>query len=144
MSSANFNLREWNSNSSKLRALANDENAQDENTETKRVNWRLAIVESLIKGKDGLVRAANIKTSTGRTNRPITKLEVRSNSRTTEEPKITTDKSPDTKNPSTNPHSPDVTDRKPSRPVRAKAQSAREKLKLWTSILSRPPEDVEN
>ncbi len=115
--------------------------------DTKRVNWRLAIVESLIKGKDGLVRAANIKTSTGRTNRPITKLyplEVRSNSRTTEEPKITTDKSPDTKNPSTNPHSPDVTDRKPSRPVRAKAQSAREKLKLWTSILSRPPEDVEN
>ncbi len=111
--------------------------------DTKRVNWRLAIVESLIKGKDGLVRAANIKTSTGRTNRPITKLD-RTPEQKIEEPKITTDKSPDPKNPSTNPHSPDVTDRKPSRPVRAKAQSAREKLKLWTSILSRPPEDVEN
>jgi hypothetical protein len=38
--------------------------------DTKRVNWRLAIVEHLTKGKDGLVRAADIKTSTGYTNRP--------------------------------------------------------------------------
>ena len=42
--------------------------------DTKRVNWRLAIVERIIQGKDGLVRAADIKTSTGYTNRPITKL----------------------------------------------------------------------
>ena len=42
--------------------------------DTKRVNWRLAIIESLIYGNDGMVRAANIKTSTGYTNRPITKL----------------------------------------------------------------------
>ena len=41
--------------------------------DTKRVNWRLAFVERFIKGKDGLVRAADIKTSTGYTSRPITK-----------------------------------------------------------------------
>jgi hypothetical protein len=35
MSSAIFNLREWNSNSSKIRALVNEENAQDDNTEAK-------------------------------------------------------------------------------------------------------------
>ncbi|CAB4042073.1 Hypothetical predicted protein, partial [Paramuricea clavata] len=35
MSSADFNLREWISNSSKIRALANEENAQDDNTEAK-------------------------------------------------------------------------------------------------------------
>ena len=35
MSSANFNIREWNSNSSKIHALTNEENAQDDNTEAK-------------------------------------------------------------------------------------------------------------
>ena len=30
----------------------------------KRVNWRIGVVESVIKGKDGLVRAAKIKTNT--------------------------------------------------------------------------------
>ncbi|XP_028394458.1 uncharacterized protein LOC114518652 [Dendronephthya gigantea] len=115
--------------------------------DTKRINWRLAVVESLIKGGDGLVRAANIKTSTGRTNRPITKLyplEVRSNSTATEETQTTFDKDLDEENPSTNPQPHDVTGGKSSRPVRAKAQQAKEKLKHWTSILSRPPEDVMN
>jgi hypothetical protein len=39
-----------------------------------RIQWRMAVVESLITGADGLVRAVNIRTSNGRTNRPITKL----------------------------------------------------------------------
>ena len=38
------------------------------------VQWRLAVVEDLIHGGDSLVRAANIRTSTGRTNRPIVRL----------------------------------------------------------------------
>jgi len=32
------------------------------------------VIEDTISGEDGLVRAANIRTSTGRTNRPKTKL----------------------------------------------------------------------
>ena len=50
--------------------------------ESPRLTWKLAVVECLIKGGDGLIRAANIRTSTGHTNRPITKLyplEVRAN-----------------------------------------------------------------
>ena len=39
-----------------------------------RITWRLAVIEELIRGKDGLVRAASIRTAQGRTNRPITKL----------------------------------------------------------------------
>ena len=39
-----------------------------------RLHWRLAVVEELIKGLDGIARAANIWTSTGRTNRPVVKL----------------------------------------------------------------------
>ena len=36
-----------------------------------RVNWKLAIIESVNKGRDCLTRSANIRTATGRTNRPI-------------------------------------------------------------------------
>lgn len=39
-----------------------------------RLTRKLAVVESLIRGGAGLVRAANIGTSTGCTNPPITKL----------------------------------------------------------------------
>ena len=39
-----------------------------------RIQWRMAVIESLITGADGLVRTANIRTCNGRTNRLITKL----------------------------------------------------------------------
>ena len=42
--------------------------------DTHRSTWKLAVIESLIEGGDALVRAANIRASTGCTNRPITKL----------------------------------------------------------------------
>ena len=42
--------------------------------ESPRTTWKLAIVEGLITGKDGLVHVANIKTPQGRTNHPIAKL----------------------------------------------------------------------
>jgi len=36
--------------------------------ETPCINWRLAVVEDTIAGDDGLITAANIRTSTGKTN----------------------------------------------------------------------------
>ena len=39
-----------------------------------RLKWRLALVETVHQGNDGLVRSVNIKTSTGRKSRPISKL----------------------------------------------------------------------
>jgi hypothetical protein len=39
-----------------------------------RALWRLAIVEEVIRGRDGLVRSAKLRTKDGVTNRPITKL----------------------------------------------------------------------
>jgi len=39
-----------------------------------RIKCRLAVVEELIHGGDGLVRAANIRTSTGQTSRPVVRL----------------------------------------------------------------------
>lgn len=42
--------------------------------ETSRCKWKLAVVNELICGNDGLVRSARIRTTTGMTNRPIVKL----------------------------------------------------------------------
>ena len=42
--------------------------------ESRRVRWRIGIVQEVIKGKDGLVRVAMVRTSSGVTNRPVTKL----------------------------------------------------------------------
>jgi len=38
-----------------------------------RVNWKLALVTSINRGCDGLVRSVNLRTANG-TNRPITRL----------------------------------------------------------------------
>ena len=42
--------------------------------DTHRLTWKLAVIDSLIEGGDGLVRAANIRTNTECTNHPITNL----------------------------------------------------------------------
>ena len=39
-----------------------------------RINWQLAVIEDVTRGSDGLIRAANIRTKSGRTNRPIARL----------------------------------------------------------------------
>ena len=39
-----------------------------------RITWKLAVIEELMKGKDGVVHAAKIRTAQGRTNHPIAKL----------------------------------------------------------------------
>ncbi|XP_068705292.1 uncharacterized protein [Montipora foliosa] len=39
-----------------------------------RVNWKLALVTSINRGHDGLVRSANVRTANGTTNRPIKRL----------------------------------------------------------------------
>ena len=36
-----------------------------------RTSWRLAVVESLLKGNNGLIRSANIRTSNGKTSPPV-------------------------------------------------------------------------
>ncbi|KAH3831107.1 hypothetical protein DPMN_104369 [Dreissena polymorpha] len=39
-----------------------------------RTQWRLAIVEELVRGNDGLVRSAKVQTKNGLAHRPIVKL----------------------------------------------------------------------
>ena len=39
-----------------------------------RINWKMAVIKSVNKGRDGIIRSVNIHITTGRTNRPITCL----------------------------------------------------------------------
>ena len=101
-------------------------------SDKKRLRWKLAVVESLIRGNDNCVRAVNLRTANGRTNRPITKLyplEVSAEI----EPKVSEEESVENK------------DRLPQ-PVqkskRASAVAARHNIMDWTRQLRAPPEDV--
>jgi len=111
---------------------------------TPRIQWRLAVVEELIMGNDGQVRAAHIRTSTHTTTRPVAKLyplevqdgkqsdstisedvEVSNNEEPTEETQKTAD-----------------TDTNCTRRMRVAASKAIQKIKEWNRALGPAPEDV--
>ena len=99
-----------------------------------RSTWKLAVIENLIRGRDGLVRAAHIRTSTGYTNRPVTKLYPL---------KITTTTVPRIA-------SHDGSEQQPTavvstRPRRAATTEALRCISEWTRCIHAPPppEDVE-
>ena len=94
------------------------------------------MIEDVTRGSDGLIRAANIRTKSGRTNRPIARLyplEVCS----TETLKLT----PTIPQPSNSP--PEEPIQSGARQTRSTALKARQKLHEWTQILRAPLEDVE-
>ena len=113
---------------------------------TRRLQWRLAVVEDLIKGKDGQVRAAHIRTSNHKTTRPVAKLypmEVHSecgkqNGTTVpEETERLVDSTP-----KDNQQKTADTDTTRVRTMRVAASKALEKMKEWSGVLGLPPEDV--
>jgi len=103
----------------------------------------LAVVEELIKGMDGLIRAAKIRTNSGKTNRPIAKLfplEVNECDGTSTSQEITDavdheSLEDDTSSSTTPVH---------QRPMRSTASKARNLIKRWTGALSTAPEDIKN
>lgn len=102
--------------------------------ESPRPTRKLAVVESLIEGGDGLIRAADIRTSTGHTNRPITKLyplEVCENEATPPTEDDTSEQAIMVPTPSQ------------KRPRRAKALEAMQRVPDWARDIHGPPEDVE-
>lgn len=102
--------------------------------EKPRMQWRLAIVEELIKGGDNLVRAAHIRMGTYKTTHPITKLyplEVSSSG------EMNSQKASDEPNDRVDPPS--------NHRVRRKgASKALQNITRWTKVLGRAPEDVGN
>ncbi|XP_077985927.1 uncharacterized protein LOC144440430 [Glandiceps talaboti] len=95
-----------------------------------RLRWPLALVEKLNVGNDGLVRSAVIRTRTGKTSRPIVKLyplEINVESENNECTATTSNTDCDTTR---------TNDNTTTRPVRAAAVKARQRLQDWSTILS--------
>ena len=99
-----------------------------------RVQWKLAVVEELIEGRDGMVRAAHIRMDKLKTTRPIVKLYPLEVS--------------EVENQATTPDNSEVFQSSEelsttTRAKRAAALRACQKLTEWADAL-RAPEDVEN
>ena len=96
-----------------------------------RVNWKLALVTSINRGRDGLVRSVNLRTANGRTNRSITRLhplEVQAKEvQCPTEAETTTVETPTPVR----------------RPQRDAARRAMRRIADWTRDICVPPEDVE-
>ena len=96
---------------------------------TPRLQWKLAVVDDLVKGNDGLIRLAHISTATHKTNRPITRLyplEVVSSGN-----RESTDHE----------HRPASSDRQiHPRSKRTAAVKAMTRITEWTDTLRHPPE----
>ena len=92
-------------------------------------------MEKLITGLDGITRAAEIRTTNGRTNRPITRLfllEVKEDESSNEVQQV-------------QPPEADVNTENTmlrDRPTREATVAARKRLKQWADIIRAPPEDV--
>ena len=109
---------------------------------TPRLHWRLAVVEDLIKGDDGQVRAAHIKTSSHKTTRPVAKLyplEVHSElSDNSNDDDLTEPDLPTSSKETTTSQLPCV------HRVRVAATRTLQKNKEWSGVLGPAPENVQN
>jgi len=107
--------------------------------DTPRIKWKLAVIERLMKRADGLVRSADIRTTTGKTNQPIARLyplEVTASGTVRDAPQANSaELSSSATNDSDEPTL-------PTRPVRNAAKRGREQVKQWITSLRCPPEDV--
>ena len=108
-----------------------------------RISWKMAVVEELIIGGNGFIRAANIRTCNGKTNRPIVRLyplEVTSPHEAASSGTLEIDNATNPKMSGTDTQH--ISDSAPARPVRDSARKARKKLASWAGDLLAPPEDV--
>ena len=108
--------------------------------DTPRINWKLAVIEKLITGLDGVTRAAEIRTARGKTNRPITRLfplEINENGDQDEQISNTCTSMTDDEDKSTS-----LTSHQESRPARKAAIAACRRVRQWTDRLRAAPEDV--
>ena len=137
-------LREFHRASGKNRQTVQKGDVVIIHDDAPRVTWRLAVIEDLIVGGDGLVRAATIRTGNRITNRPITKLyPLELNERRTLDLRTRHESGPESEG-HTNATLPpvDTNTTRPNRVQRAAAIRASGLMKEWASVLSRPPEDV--
>ena len=97
--------------------------------DTPRINWRLAVIEDVITGHDGLIRAVNIRMSNGRISR-LYPLEI---SCKTDPEQASPDIVNDYKN--SDPSTTQECQSQDVRPTRKAAMKACERAAEWISIL---------
>ena len=105
-----------------------------------RVHWKLAVITEVVKGKDGLIWSAIIRTTNGVTNRPITKLypmEITATVPTESVPQAEQDLV------TVNGDEQDEIVGRSTVSARKAATRARQRFSEWSQILGAPPEDVE-
>ena len=105
-----------------------------------RIMWKLAVIKGVNKGADGLIRSADIQTTTCKTNWPIAPLyplEVTAS----ENAKRTTSQTNNTK---LSTSSAIITDKaaSPNRPVHDAAKKQKEQIKQWAILLRDPTQDI--
>ena len=105
-----------------------------------RVTWKMAVIQDLMVGGDGLVRAATIRTATGITSRSITRLYSLELSLDNQSKEPREHPTMSVQQPS-EPHPVDSAGEN-SRPQRASAKRATIRVKKWARVLAAPPEDV--
>ena len=96
--------------------------------DTTRVNWKMAVIESVNKGADGKIWSANIRTPTGRTNRPVAHLYPLELS---EDTTTRTDDGPEQSTP--------AHDLPIRRSTREAAKRGQQVVKQWIASLRAPP-----
>jgi hypothetical protein len=133
-------LREFHRSSGDNKQIIKEGDVVLVHDDSPRSTWKLAVVEYLIRGGDNLVRAANIRTSTGYTNTPICKLYPLELS--TNEGEQGDISNCDQENLVVN-NSTEQERTVRNRPIRTSAARAANRISEWTKILRRPPEDVE-
>ena len=98
-----------------------------------RSSWKLAVIEDLIRGGDGLVRVAHSRTSTGYTNQPVSKLYPLEVTASPSVPRIASQNCPEQQ----------CTVVTSTRPRRAAATDAMGRISEWARHVCAPPEGVE-
>ena len=105
-----------------------------------RINWRLAMIEELITGNDGLIHVAKLQTAR-QTNRPITRLyplEVMADPRNVD---VVKDKESETIDGAEKKGESDLawTSTTTRPPIRDSVNKAKEQMMKWSKILNAPP-----
>lgn len=110
-----------------------------------RMMWKIAVVNDLVIGGDGLVRAATLRTANGTTNRPITKLYPLELNDSESADVVEKQECPadDTEKQECPTSTTTVNSPAETRPKRRSAKTATVRMKEWARVLAAaPPEDV--
>ena len=124
-------LREFHKTTGNNRQVIKRRDVVVVHDDTPRLHWKLAVVDDLVKGNDGLIRSAHISTANHKTSRPITRLYPL---------EVVSSENGESANHEPSPVSSDSKIRPRSK--RAAATKAMDRIAEWTDTLCCPPGEM--